>query len=146
MGSINLSLANGIRFTALGKEWVILPPKQKSLGQFEQWLERRAFAKLSMLKDTLDAEEYAEMRTALMNQITSCYFSWGTDVCKEALKTHEGILEFALILFKQSHPELTREKLEELVTTEGFLDSFEAVLNQTLGATDPNQMRATQLG
>lgn len=119
----------------------VLPPTQACFAEYERWLEDRVRAKLEARKKDMTPDEYEEERREMRREINSGVYSWGTKTCLDSLRTMAGNFEFAAILVRQSHPEVSSSLVKEIAESDP--DHYENVMTTVIRESAKNSKRAT---
>ncbi|MCA1684658.1 MAG: hypothetical protein LC745_01480 [Planctomycetia bacterium] len=119
-----------LRFDHGGKTYEASYLTQGVKASFEQWIVSRALGMLSQLRAAMAAEEYAEEKAKLLDQVAAGKFGFHGRVSRAAMKTPDGNLAISRLLFGCTEDEMVR-----LVSERG--DDVAAVLELVVQESTP---------
>lgn len=139
MGEFNNALGNEAGPTPLTlragtleeKTWYLSRPDQNTKGQYETWMEERAYRTVEKSRKYLSSTSYLMSLDHLNNAIEDEGLKWGSDRWLQKVLSRGGMTLLLWLMLKPNHPGITQEEVDKI--------SDQALLEDPpIKSTDPN--------
>lgn len=137
MSTLADMLNSPTEITFRGATYRLRQPTLFEQGEFQRWLEQRAYDAIERRTYQSDAQQAAD-RNALNQDVAAGVYEWGGEVCAKALQTPTGIARLLATVLRDQGvtPEMARAMVDEQLRVIAALIVAKA-------ADDPNSLRAT---
>ena len=138
MSAIAALLAEPAIYSFRGKDYSVHPWTFEIQGKFEQYLRRYAIDRHHEIVGLLAPADSDKALGLLMRDINAGKYTFGGELCGEALDSPVHIRFMFFLCLKKHHPEVTRENVDEMARE----DYGGMIRAMNVANTDPNRRRA----
>ena len=120
MGQISSALALEETIEHKGVTYKLAPLTLEVQGQWEQWLENRAWEALARRRQNIGDYEYRQLADSLTQAITAGEYSFFSEASKKTLAGVHGLLgpglrQMLFLRLRLNHPEVSKETIWDMI-------------------------------
>jgi hypothetical protein len=115
MGEISRALGQGSSLSFQGKNYTLAPWSYDLQGEFERYLEDKAWETCRRASQRLSKEEADELRAQTLRDITAGVYTFGGPVSAKALQSLPHLKRLLYLMLEKKHPEVTPQLVDEMV-------------------------------